>query len=253
MRVHHILHLFFLVIPSALSLWSFKSPHRDPLRTGDEDEEREECSRARNNLKRSRSVQIDEGRCWQWAQASEAKFEMVGNVETFLKDFPLVSPIEVASVTDMTGEKFLRQAEVQRVTSISSIPVTPSPSSLLLAVSEHLLPLQDHFIQFLQAGLQTLTIQRWASLCVVQCGWTQFMEGQHLFYLKHRNTRQEVCHNLTLILANLITFKPFKWRTYLSILEWMTADLNWFTWCIMTQNRFCYFLISDLKAWFPAH
>lgn len=45
------------------------------------------------------------------------------------------------------------QSDSHRVT------IPPSASSLLFAVSVHLLPLQDHLIQLLQARLQALAIQ----------------------------------------------------------------------------------------------
>lgn len=57
------------------------------------------------------------------------------------------------------------------------------PSSLLLAVSEHLLPLQDHLVELLQAGLQALAVHGRAALSVVECGRAQLVQRQHLLHL----------------------------------------------------------------------
>ena len=69
-----------------------------------------------------------------------------------------------------------------------------SGSSLLLAaVAEHLLPLEDHLVELLQAGLQPLAVQRRAALGVVQRGRAQLMDGQGLLHLKHQ-TRERGQH-----------------------------------------------------------
>lgn len=91
----------------------------------------------------------------------------------------------------MTAEEVLRRVVVNKVTFNPTTAACPC-SSLLLAVSEHLLPLQDHLVEFLQARLQALAIQRRAALCVVQRGRAELMEGQRLLYLKHSSMTEEV-------------------------------------------------------------
>lgn len=66
-----------------------------------------------------------------------------------------------------------------------------APSSLLLAVPQHLLPLQDHFVEFLQAGLQTLTVQSGAALSVVQRGRAELMERQDVLHLQQPTDKRK--------------------------------------------------------------
>lgn len=81
----------------------------------------------------------------------------------------------------VSAEKVLRWGSLRTV--IARRP-SPSASSLLFAVSVHLLPLQDHLIQLLQARLQALAIQSWASLHVVHGGGAELVKIQHLLNLK---------------------------------------------------------------------
>lgn len=94
--------------------------------------------------------------------------------------------------TDQLLSGFPHSPSSPSVTETSAHKLTCTPlfqSSFLLALSEHLLPLHDHLIEFLQAGLQTLTIQCWAALRVVQRGGAQLVEAQHLFHLKREKVR----------------------------------------------------------------
>lgn len=78
------------------------------------------------------------------------------------------------------------ERRVQKVRSEAA--AVPRPSSLLLAVSQHLLPLQDHLVELLQAGLQALAVHGRAALRVVQRGRAQLVQGQHLLHLRDTHT-----------------------------------------------------------------
>lgn len=128
----------------------------------------------------------------------EQSVKLVGNVPPDLRtDEALVwfprSPKSEA-------KKPVRQAGAHKVT------FTPwTPSSFLLALSEHLFPLHDHLVEFLQARLQTLTVQRRATLCVVQCGWAQLVQGQNLFHLRHKTDKWNQSTNH---ITPLSSYKP---------------------------------------------
>lgn len=85
----------------------------------------------------------------------------------------------------------------------------PSASSLLFAVSVHLLPLRDHLIQLLQARLQALAVQSWAALRVVHGGGAELMKIQHLLDLNIReeNSQCRADHSITADAAAESTFK----------------------------------------------
>lgn len=151
--------------------------------------------KSRNNPKGGRSAHCLDGErsCWQLTQTS-------AEVWTWLKTSQLLKDWQASLwFHPLRFQKCHRhdcwEGPQTSSGSKSPAPMQSSASSLLLAVSEHLLPLQDHLVEFLQAGLEALTIQRRAALCVVQRGQAQFMEGQHLLHLKHKGTRQDVTNH----------------------------------------------------------
>lgn len=86
---------------------------------------------------------------------------------------------------NIRSKSVCREGPQMRISSDSHrATIPPSASSLLFAVSVHLLPLQDHLIQLLQARLQALAIQSWASLHVVHGGGAELMKIQHFLNLK---------------------------------------------------------------------
>lgn len=171
----HILHRFSSVAPSgAFSLSAVL------LQRWDMGRRRSAQEQTQSQRKQMSKCLYGEGRCYHLEQTWEPKFA------TCLEDRQLPSGFTHWSVSDVAAEEVLRQVVVQKVTSVPKHRSDLAASSLLLAVSERLLPLQDHVVEFLQAGLQALTIQRRAALCVAQRGRAQLMESQNLLHLKHR-------------------------------------------------------------------
>lgn len=84
---------------------------------------------------------------------------------------PLKRTISHGSVS--TVDKF--QEMSTRCTASSSPPV--------LVVLHHLLPLQDHLVEFLQAQLQSLVVHSAAALHVMQRVHAQFVDSQQLLHL----------------------------------------------------------------------
>lgn len=65
-------------------------------------------------------------------------------------------------------------------------------------MSEHLLPLEDHLVELLQAGLQALAIHGRAALRVVQRGRAQLVQGQHLLHLQQHKGFTAAVRNLAI-------------------------------------------------------
>lgn len=120
-----------------------------------------------------------------WHRLHCNSLNLVEDTPTCLSGFPLVSPTDVLKVSQTSLLRGPSSSSGSKSLP-SSVALLSSASSLLFAVSEHLLPLQDHLVELLQAGLQALTIQRWAALCVVRRGQAHLMQSQHLLHLKHR-------------------------------------------------------------------
>lgn len=139
--------------------------------------------------------------------------------------YPWLETLHLIYRTDQLLSGFPHSPSSPSVTDTSAHKLTCTPlfpSCFLLALSEHPLPLHNHLIEFLQAGLQTLTIQCWAALRVVQGGGAQLVEAQHLFHLKREKVRLVPTASYEAISYKLWVWKslseagPKGWRMHVS-------------------------------------
>lgn len=100
-------------------------------------------------------------------------------------------------VKDLTSQPFrCRQRELQKCSRRvcregPRARIDSDASSLLSAVAEHLLSLQDHLVQLLQARLQALTVQSRAALRVAHGGRAELVKIQHLLHLSKNTEKRE--------------------------------------------------------------